>query len=56
MDGVQRVPYSRRALENLAVALRVNSAAIWFDPTTSRVDLKEINKEEDLSELMESEE
>lgn len=56
MDGVQRVPYSRKALENLAVALRVDSAAIWFNPTTNRVDLKETRRDEDPDELMEAEE
>jgi hypothetical protein len=56
MEGSQGVPYSRKALENLAVALRVDSAAIWFNPTTSRVDLKETRRDEDLDELMEAEE
>jgi hypothetical protein len=56
MEGAQRVPYSRKALENLAVALRVDSAAIWFNPTTSRVDLKSTHQDEDHAEWMEDEE
>jgi hypothetical protein len=56
MEGAQRVPYSRKALENLAMALRVDSAAIWFNPTTSRVDLIETHKDDELDEWMEDEE
>lgn len=56
MEGAQRVPYSRQALENLAVALRVDSAAIWFNPTTNRVDLKQTQHRDDVDEWMEDEE
>ena len=56
MDGAQGLPYSKLALENLAVALRCNSAAIWFNPTTSRVDLIETRRDNELEDVMESEE
>jgi hypothetical protein len=56
MEGAQRVPYSRRALENLAMALRVDSAVIWFNPTTSRVDLINTHQDEDHDEWSEDEE
>jgi len=51
MLGTSRLPYSRESLENLAVALGVNSAAIWFNPATKRVDLKTHDGEEKLEML-----
>lgn len=57
MSGAERLPYSRKALENLAIALGVNSAAIWYNPTTSRIDLKETSKpNEDQEESPEEQE
>lgn len=56
MNGASRMPYSREALERLAVALRIDSAAIWFNPVTSRVDIKETKREEDMDEWIEAEE
>lgn len=54
MDGASRLPHSKEALENLAVALGVNSAVIWFNPATKRIDLKQTNQRE--KELEESDE
>lgn len=44
MLGAESVPYSRKALENLAQALGVDTAVIWYNPTTNRIDLKETAK------------
>jgi len=42
MPSLDRLPYSRKALENLATALNVNSAALWFDPTCQRITSKQV--------------
>lgn len=58
MLGTSGLPYSRQSLENLAVALGVNSAAIWFNPATKRTDLKIYDGEEEseMEEIIEAEE
>jgi len=54
MLGAESVPYSRKALENLAQALGVDTAVIWYNPTTNRIDLKETARhDEDHEEWME---
>ncbi len=53
MLGAESVPYSRKALENLAQALGVDTAVIWYNPTTNRIDLKETAKHEDHEEWLE---
>lgn len=46
-----KMPYSRKALEDLAVALNVNSAAIWFSPDASRIEIREsLSSEEEEEE------
>jgi hypothetical protein len=35
-----RMPYSQKALEDLAAALNVNSGALWFSPGSNRVEIK----------------
>lgn len=42
MNRNSHVPYSRRALENLSVALGVNSAYLWIDPARQSLGLKKL--------------
>jgi hypothetical protein len=42
MHDRTHLPYSRRGLENLAAALGVDSAYLWVNPQTQRLDIKAI--------------
>lgn len=40
MSNDRHMPYSRKGLEDLAVALGVNSGYLWVDPTYNRLEIK----------------
>jgi hypothetical protein len=44
------MPYSRKGLEDLAAALGVNSAYLWVNPSTNRLDIKQVKPVQKASE------
>lgn len=59
MSSTKRRPYSREALERLAVAFRVDSAVLWFNNIPQTVDKKlnaDPGDEEEMEEWLEAEE
>lgn len=53
MEGLHRTPHSQLTLEDLATAMRVDSAALWFGHTVNEVEVEvgEAPAEEELDNM-----
>ena len=43
MYDKSHLPYSKKGLEDLAVALGIDSAYLWVNPQSQRLDIKHIS-------------
>ena len=37
---INHLPYTKKALEDLAAAMNINTALLWVDPVTNQLNLK----------------